>query len=70
MVLEPPIARTLPQGRRSALFVSCACGAILLAVGIYPAAIMNIVATVRIPDAKPTPDAPAGSTRGSATASQ
>lgn len=68
LLLEQPISRTLPQGKRAALFVSCGCGLLLIAVGICPAVAFNATSRVELPDFKRTQDPPTGSTRGTATA--
>jgi len=68
MLLEQPISRFEPQGRRSALLVAGACATLLLLVGLFPARFLNVVSTVRGLEMKTTPDGPAGKHRGSATA--
>lgn len=69
ILLEQPIARTLPQGRRAALVIGCCCALVLVAVGFYPAPLLRFVSQVRGPNVKSSPDDPTGSNRGAATAS-
>lgn len=70
LLLEQPISRTLPQGKRSALLVSCLCSAVLLAVGFCPGMVIKAVSTVSFPEFQGPSDIPAGSSRGTATASR
>lgn len=68
ILLEQPISRIEPQGRRSALFVGSLCATIVVLVGLFPARFLVAVSTIRGIELKTTPDGPAGKHRGSATA--
>ena len=70
LLLEQPISRTMPQGKRTALWASYFCAAALVAVGFCPGAVVKVVSRVRFPEFRGTPDVPTGSSRGSATASR
>ncbi|HEY4260127.1 MAG TPA: proton-conducting transporter membrane subunit [Schlesneria sp.] len=69
LLLEQPIAKPMPQGRRSALVVSIGCAIALVVVGLFPARLLGILANVHGPEMKSIRENPAGSNRGSATAS-
>lgn len=68
VLLEQPLSRILPQGRRSALVMGCVCCLALLAVGLAPARLLSVLSHVRGPMIESGPDDPAGSTRGNSTA--
>lgn len=68
LLLEPPLAAPVLQGKRSALIVSAGCAVLLLLVGLSPARVLGIVADVRGPEIKSSPESPTGSNKGSATA--
>ena len=68
MLLEQPIARTLPQGRRASLVMGCGCAVLLLAIGLFPARLLSVLSGVRVHDTKPGTVEPSGSNRGAATA--
>lgn len=70
ILLEQPIARTLPRGRRAALVMACSCALALLSVGLFPARLLSLLSQVRGPATKSAPDDPTGSNRGAATAQQ
>ncbi|MBS0202494.1 MAG: hypothetical protein JSS49_06300 [Planctomycetes bacterium] len=68
VLLEQPISRALPKGRRAALVASCSCALILLLVGLYPARLLNLLSQVRSPDTKSRPNDAGGVSRGASTA--
>lgn len=68
VLLEQPISRALPQGRRSALVASCGCALVLLMVGLYPAPLLNLLSQVRSSETKFRPNDGGGGNRGSSTA--
>jgi hypothetical protein len=68
ILLEQPIARLQPQGRRAALSVGCGCALLLILAGLYPAPLLSLVSQVQSPGKKSIPDTPGGSNRGAATA--
>ena len=68
MLLEQPIARTLPQGRRASLVTGCGCAVLLLLIGLFPARLLSVLSGVRVHDTKPGTVEPSGSNRGAATA--
>ncbi|MFO1041420.1 MAG: proton-conducting transporter membrane subunit [Planctomycetaceae bacterium] len=70
LLLERPISRTMPQGKQSALWSSCFCIALLIAIGIFPGPVVKLAFTVRFPEHRGSPDVPTGSSRGTATASR
>ncbi len=69
LLLEQPLAKPVPQGRRSAFIVAAGCAIALLVVGLFPARLLGILANVRGPEMKSIRENPAGSNKGSATAS-
>ncbi len=69
LLLEQPLAKPEPQGRRSAFVVAAGCAIALLIVGLFPARLLGILANVRGPEMKSSRENPAGSNKGSATAS-
>lgn len=68
MLLEQPIARSLPQGRRSALAAGCGCALAILAVGLAPARLLSVLSKVLPPAMESGSEDPAGSSRGNSTA--
>ncbi len=68
MLLEQPIARTLPQGRRASLVTGCGCAVLLLVIGLFPARLLSVLSEVRVHATKPGTLDPTGSNRGAATA--
>lgn len=68
VLLEKPIAQTVPCGRRSALLVSCGCALALVVFGIAPGRLLSLLSRVHGHDLKLGPDTPTRSGRGNATA--
>lgn len=68
VMLEEPISRPEPQGRRSSLVVSGCCSLLLLGIGLYPAPLLGVLATIRTPATKSRIESPAGKHREGATA--
>lgn len=70
VLLEQPIAQSLPRGRRAALVMGCGCALLLVAVGLFPARVLNVLSEVRGQQTRSGSDSPSGSSRGDATATR
>lgn len=69
VLLEQPISRVMPQGRRSALVMACACAVALVGVGLSPGRLLTVLSNVRAPAIESSPNDPTGSNQGTSTAS-
>jgi len=70
IILEPPISRMQPQGRRATLVAGCICSLILIVVGVAPARLLSTLSSVRGLGTNSVPDVPSGLRRGQSTANK
>jgi NADH-quinone oxidoreductase subunit N len=70
VLLEQPIAQSVPRGRRAALVTGCGCAFVLVAVGFFPGRVLSVLSDVRGQQTRSGSDSPSGSSRGDATATR